>query len=148
MASFTADNANITGQVGTPVDNPIKGVKFAKFVYTIVGTEAATDTITLGTLPTGATIIPQLSYLTRRSDPGTALTIDIGYSGDADYFADGVVCDAAGTSAFTTPVVPGQVSAPVTFTAPTVLTAVVAAATALTANAVLEFLVAFTDEEV
>ena len=84
MASFTADNANITGQVGTPVDNPIKGVKFAKFVYTIVGTEAATDTITLGTLPTGATIIPQLSYLTRRSDPGTALTIDIGYSGDAD----------------------------------------------------------------
>ena len=42
----------------------------------------------------------------------------------------------------------GQVSAPVTFTAPTVLTAVVAAATSLTAKAVLEFLVAFTDEEV
>lgn len=148
MASFYAANANIPAQVGTPVDNPIKGVKFAKWTYTLVGTEAANDTITLGYLPTGACILPQLSYLTRRSDPGTTLTLDVGYTTDADYFADGVVCDAAGTSVFTTPAVPGQVSAPVTFTAPTAIIVTVAAATSPTANAVLEFLVAFIDEEV
>lgn len=148
MASYNADNANITNQLGTPVDNPIKGVKFAKWTYTLLASEVADEVLTLGTLPTGATIIPQLSYVTRRTDPGTALTIDIGYTTDADYFADGVVCDAAGTSVFTTPAVPGQVSAPVTFTAPTQILVTFKTCTTLTAGAVLEFLVAFIGEEV
>lgn len=144
MATFTADNANVTGQVGTPVANPCLNLKAARWTYTLVGTEDVNDTINFGNLPTGATIIPELSYVARKSDPGTSLTIDIGYSADADYFADGVVCDAAGTSAFTTPAVPGQVSAPVTFTAPTVVFATIKAASSLTAGAELDVTCVYT----
>jgi len=65
-------------------------LRFVDATYTMLGAEAADDTITVCNLRKGETVIPHLSTLAVHSDPaGASSTMDIGDddgSGDADRY--------------------------------------------------------------
>lgn len=63
--------------------------------YLLDTTESATDTINLAVLPVGATLIPELCTV-YCADPGTTLTLDVGYAANPDAYADGIVLSAGG----------------------------------------------------
>jgi len=78
--------------------------KFLTVSYTMLGTEAAADVINLGILPEGAVIDPTLSSITG-DGVATTCTIDVGddddtTAADADRYADGLDCAAAGIDLF------------------------------------------------
>src|SRR5512136_365246 len=80
---------------------------FITAIYTMVGTEAATEYIELAKLQQGVRIDPTLSSITSEG-VATTLTIDIGdddvlgvgTTADADRYADGLDCAAAGIDLF------------------------------------------------
>lgn len=74
--------------------------------YTLIGTEAATETIKICDLPAGARVLSEISKVTPSADPGTALVIDIGTAGDPDAFSDGLVLSAGEKAVFDAPAVP------------------------------------------
>lgn len=76
-------------------------IQVARLRYPLVGTEAAADIVLLGILPVGAIVIPGLSYVFS-ADPGTTLTVDIGYEDDRDAFGDGLVLSSGGQINFLT----------------------------------------------
>lgn len=61
----------------------------------------ANDTLTIlpaSACPVGACLVPQLSSVYCVTDPGTALTLDIGTVADPDKFADALALTTAGTT--------------------------------------------------
>jgi hypothetical protein len=79
-------------------------LRFVDATYTMVGTEAANDTIKICDLKKGETVIPHLSTVSVHSDPaGASSTLDIGDddgSGDADRYATAISIAAVANSAF------------------------------------------------
>lgn len=104
--------------------------------YTLAGTEAANDTIDLAELPVGATLVPELCTV-YCADPGTTLTLDVGYTANPDAYADGIVLSAGGLVNFSSGTAPsGLALEPMTTST---LLATVASANTLSAAVVLYF---------
>ena len=79
-------------------------VLFATAKVTIPATPTVDDTITIipaELLPVGAVVIPQLSSVYLATDPGTALTLDIGLVSDPDCYSDGLALTVAATASAT-----------------------------------------------
>ena len=117
-------------------------VLYALATYTLLGTEAANDTLQLLDLPIGCELVPQLSTVIC-ADPGTTLTLDIGDSGDADRYADGIVLSAGGIVNFASATVPAAVATPYLVSTLTRVVALVASAATLTATTKLVFTIAY-----
>jgi hypothetical protein len=84
-----------------PSVNAVGGkLRIAVVPYLVSATLATNDTINLVSLPSGATVLPHLSYVIAE-DPGTALTIDIGFASNLDALSDGLDLAAGGNVAFT-----------------------------------------------
>lgn len=118
------------------------GILLATVSYTLLGTEAANDTIQLFDLPAGAEIVPQLSHATC-ADPGTTLTLDIGDAGNTDRYADGIVLNSGGQVAFCSATLPEAVVTPYLASENLRVYATVATANTLTANVVIVFTIAY-----
>ena len=132
-SSAAAEAANLTGKL--PLVQHIS--------YTLLGTEAAADTIQLFDLPPGCVIIPQLSSVTC-ADPGTTLTLDIGDALDTDRYADGIVMSSGGLVNFASTLpVPAGITTPYLPTATSRVICKVDTASGVTAGVVLNFLVAY-----
>ena len=113
MATFksnivTADDAALTGLANGVVNGDDKGGLLLKAtaIYTLLGTESATDTIDLINLPAGCVVEPSLSTIVS-ANPGTALVLDVGDDGstgaataDPDRYADGAVLSSGGEVKF------------------------------------------------
>jgi hypothetical protein len=111
--------------------------------YTLLGTEAANDTIQLFDLPAGSVIIPALCWVTC-ADPGTTLTLDIGDAADPDRYADGIVLSAGGNVNFASTLpVPAGITTPFCPTTTSRVIVTVASANTLTATTVLNFCVVY-----
>lgn len=143
MASF-----NSTQYAQTPVHNQHPGkisllpahseeLFHTRVSYTLAGTEAAADTINLAVLPVGATLVPQLCSV-YCADPGTTLTLDVGYAANPDAFADGITLSAGGLVNFSSGTAPSGLTALEPITTGTVI-ATVDSANTLTASVVLYF---------
>ena len=103
--------------------------------------ELANDTIDLIDLPVGATLVPHLCSV-YSADPGTTLTIDVGYAANPDAYADGIVLSAGGLVNFTSATAPSGALAlePMTTSQ---LYATVASAGTLTDAVVLTFCIVY-----
>ena len=123
-------------------------LEVATFQYALSsGTqEVANDLILLGILPVGAIVVPALCSV-YSADPGTTLTLDVGYEGNPDAFADGIVLSAGGRVEFTSGTAPsGLTPEPITegTTYPDgTVYATVASASTLTDAVVLTFTIAY-----
>lgn len=155
----TFNSPRYASQVGSAGGSPASGYPLAKLSagkkriavvpYTLAGTEAASDIINLIRLKPGAVVIPSESRIVCE-DPGTALTIDVGFASNDDALCDGAALTTAHDVTFTS-------AASVTATAQQyvpaalavgdeVIFATVRTATSLTAGAKLLFLIAYLDE--
>lgn len=82
-------------------DDAMGIILFATAKVTVPSTAAVDDTLTLvpaEACPVGAVVIPQLSHVYCVTDPGTALTLDIGTAADPDKFSDALALTTAGTT--------------------------------------------------
>lgn len=123
-------------------------VEVAVFQYPLSsGTEeVANDVILLGILPVGAIVIPALSSV-YCADPGTTLTLDVGFEGNPDAFADGITLSSGGRVEFTSGTAPSAltpepITVGTTYPDGTVY-ATVASASTLTDAVVLTFTIAY-----
>lgn len=141
-------SAGSSPSAGYPLAEYIAGkVRYAIIPYALAGTEIATDIIKLARLKVGAVPIPSLSRVVCE-DPGTALTIDIGYASNPDALSDGLALTTAHDLAFTaggTAVAEQYVPAPLAEADIDIIVTVMTA-TVLTAGAKLLFLIAYVDE--
>lgn len=153
----TFNSTRYTAQVGSAGGSPASAYPLAEFTagklryatipYSLVGTEAANDIINLVQLKRGAVVIPSLSRIVCE-DPGTALTIDVGFASNDDALCDGIALTTAHDLAFTaggTVVAAQYVPVPLVYEDRNIFVTV-RTATALTAGAKLLFLIAFVDE--
>ena len=157
MATF--NSTNYGKQVGSAGASPSASYPLAKFIagkvryaiipYVLAGTEAANDIINIVRLKVGAVVIPSLSHIVCE-DPGTALTIDIGFASNVDALCDGAALTTAHDVSFTgaaSVTATAQQYTPVALASgDEVIFATVKTATSLTAAAKLLFLVAYVDE--
>ncbi len=105
--------------------------------------EATGDYIRLCVLPAGAIPIPGLSFV-EAADPGTTLTVDVGYGDKLDALADGIVLSSGGHVAFTSGTMPADALTPAALASDeTTLVATVTGADTLTAGAKLVFHIAY-----
>lgn len=122
-------------------------VEFAVVEYTLAGTEATGDVINVCLLPAGAIPLPHLSGVLVKTDPGTALTIDLGTADNLDGLADGIDCKAVGHVAAMSGTMPAWVT-PTPIVADTnsgnaIVKATLASVDTPTADAVIYFVIAF-----
>ncbi len=124
-------------------------LRYMSVLYPLAGTEIANDIINLGRLKAGAIVVPSLSRIVCE-DPGTALTIDIGFASNDDALCDGAALTTAHDVSFTG--APSVTAVAAQYT-PTPLAAgdellfiTVKTATSLTAAAKLLIEVAYIDE--
>jgi hypothetical protein len=107
----------------------------------------ANDTLTLlpaSLCPVGAYLVPKLSSVYCVTDPGTALTLDIGTPDDPDKFADALALTTAGTTGgavnfSASGTAPAAIATPYKFTSQEAIIA-----TAVTVSSVSETVVVFT----
>ena len=123
-------------------------LEVATFQYPLSsGTEeVANDVIKLGIIPVGAIVVPALCTV-HSADPGTTLTLDIGYEGNTDAYADGITLSSGGLINFTSGTAPSALdneplTAGTTYPDGTVL-ATVASAGTLTDAVVLTFTIVY-----
>lgn len=124
-------------------------LRFAAVPYALAGTEVANDIINLVRLKPGAVPMPSLSRIVCE-DPGTALTLDIGFTSNPDALCDGAALttahDVSFTGAASVTAVAAQYVPAELAVGDEVIFATVKTATTLTANAKLLFLIAYLDE--
>lgn len=151
MATFTSDIAAAfaTNRLSTGVrngDDANGKLTVATAQVTLTSATAAADILNIipaGLLPEGAVVVPQLSSVTC-SDPGTTLTLDVGYAANPDAYADGIVLSAGGQIAFTSGTKPAAVATPNRIVdEDDAIYATVASADTITNNTVLTFLIAY-----
>lgn len=155
----TFNTSRYSAQIGSAGASPAAAFPLAEFIggklryavieYALAGTEVANDLINLVRLKRGAVPIPALSRIVCE-DPGTALTIDIGFASNDDALCDGAALTTAHDVSFTgapsvTAVAAQYVPAAIA-AGDEVIFATVKTATALTAGAKLLFLIAYVDE--
>lgn len=99
MADYYTDSVVASPTIGNRGAATLFGeLAIVEDVYTLLGTETAAETIQIGQkIPEGWVPVKELSYVVAE-DPGTALTLDIGWEGgDTDGLADGLDIAAGGT---------------------------------------------------
>lgn len=114
-------------------------------LYTLLGTEAATEEIYICRNYPELRLIPHLSAVIAEN-PGTALVVDIGDAADTDGYADGLVLSSGGTVLLTAnagvrnqdPVITDDSGSQGAW-----IKATIATATSLTASQELRFLLIF-----
>jgi hypothetical protein len=155
MATF--NSTKYTKQVGSAGTSPGAGyplaqdtegsLRYAAIPYVLVGTEAANDIINLVKLPKGVVVHPAASRIVCE-DPGTALTIDIGFASNDDALCDGAALttahDVTFTGAASVTAVAAQYTPAALAAGDETIFATVKTATSLTAGARLLFLIAYT----
>lgn len=144
---YLAQVAALTDGSERPTKSPNYGgtVKTVNVQYTLLGTEAANDTLALAYLPKNVRLLRELSYVTSL-DPGTTLTLDVGTTSDADIYADGIVLSAGGSVAFGSAVAGAAANlVPLVTTDNTLIQATIASANTLTAGVILYFTLTYTD---
>ncbi len=104
--------------------------------------EGANDTINLIDLPLGAYLVPALCSV-YSADPGTTLTLDVGYADNPDAYADGIVLSAGGEVKFNSGTAPSGTLAIEPTTTSGKIYATVASASTLTDAVVLCFCLVF-----
>jgi hypothetical protein len=125
------DQINISDKV---VDGDRTGgiVLLATAIVQLDASLVAGNTIQLLDLPAGAVIVPQLCSVTPSANPATTLTLDVGDSGDADRYADGIVLNGVGQVMFSSAApYPAAVTVPFRPTASTRIYATVVSAAAV-----------------
>ena len=151
MPTFNSNIATAfaTKKVSTGIrngDDANGKLTFATANVTIPSTTAANDILNIipaGLLPIGAVVVPQLCSVTS-ADPGTTLTLDIGFAANPDAYADGITLSAGGQIAFTSGTLPAAVTTPVRIeTAADAIYATVMTAATITDATVLTFLIAY-----
>lgn len=124
-------------------------LRYAVVEYALAGTEVADDIINLIRLKAGAVVVPSLSRIVCE-DPGTALTLDIGFASNADALCDGAALttahDVSWTGAASVTAVAAQYVPAAIASGDELIYATVKTATTLTAGAKLCFLIAYLDE--
>lgn len=124
-------------------------LRYAAIEYALAGTEIANDIINLIRLKAGAVVVPQLSRITCQ-DPGTALTLDIGFASNDDALCDGAALTTAHDVSFTgapsVTAVAAQYNPAPLAVGDELIFATVKTATTLTAGAKLCILLAYLDE--
>lgn len=138
----TRESANYSDKTAIQGDRIGAVILYATAIYTLLGTEAAADTIQILDLPAGASVVPQLSHVTC-ADPGTTLTLDIGDASNTDRSADGIVLSAGGLVAFTSGTLPVDATVPTLATEQTRIYATVASADELIADVKVVFTIAY-----
>ncbi len=103
--------------------------------------EVTSDTIHLIDLPVGAYLVPHMCTVLC-ADPGTTLTLHVGYAGNTDAFAQSIVLSSGGLINFTSGTVPSGALAAESITTGAVY-ATVASASTLTDAVVLSFSLTF-----
>lgn len=99
MATFKSDI--YTTQSAVNSNNRADGrlvagkVRQATASYTLINTESAADTINLVELPTGCLIDPSRSFL-QVENPGTTLTVDVGFPSNTDSLTPTILTVSAG----------------------------------------------------
>lgn len=102
--------------------------------------EVANDVINLAKLPVGSIVIPALCSV-HCADPGTTLTLDVGYAANPDAYADGITLSSGGHINFVSGTAPsGLAQEPMTTEN---LIATVASASTLTDAVVLTFTIVY-----
>lgn len=134
-ALATAQNADAVASL--PNGSLLTGdVKFAQCSYTTTSSTAAGDVLRLAKLPTGAIVIPGLSFVSTE-DCGTDVSIKVGDSDD-DAYSTAISLATAGRIAF----VPGVAGPnPAALTAPTWINATVVNAGTISVTAGQDFTV-------
>lgn len=124
-------------------------LRFAVVEYALAGTEVADDIINLIRLKAGAVVVPSLCRIVCE-DPGTALTLDIGFASNVDALCDGAALttahDVTFTGAASVTAVAAQYVPAALAVGDELIFATVKVATTLTAAAKLLFLIAYLDE--
>lgn len=115
MATYvSAQNTQQPDLVSNPVLDPTagrpacQGELFHAFVTYALSSgteELANDIINLTVLPVGAALVPHLCSV-YSADPGTTLTLDVGYTANPDAYADNIVLSAGGLVNFTSATAP------------------------------------------
>ena len=102
-------------------DDALGIVLYATAQITIPATPTVGDKLRLipaEMVPLGGVVIPQLSHVFLATDPGTALTLDIGTATNDDAFADALALNTAGLFSFAaSATVPAGIATPYRFTA-------------------------------
>lgn len=121
-------------------------IRVADVVYTLTGSESATDLINIVKLPAGCRLITALSSV-EAENPGTALVLDIGdddTTADADRYCDALTLSSGGRVDFSAS---GTVAAAElaghTLAAASWIQATVMTATSLTASQKLRFTIVY-----
>lgn len=152
-------NSNITAAHTTaqtsgrsPVDPLDSGALpiYIRGRVTCPATPTVNDTLTLvpgELIPDGAAYAPELSWVYPVTDPGTALTIDVGPSSNPDALADALALTTAGTTGGIVPfdesgTAPLGMTSRVTHVAGEDIAATVTVSTAV-AETVIEFCIAY-----
>lgn len=144
---YLAQVAALTDGAERPTKHPVNGatVKTLNVQYTLLGTEAAADTLALAYLPKNVRLLREGSWVTSL-DPGTTLTLDIGTVADPDIYADGIVLSAGGGINFASAVAGAAANlVPLVTTDNTLIQATIASANTLTAGVILYFTLSYTD---
>lgn len=100
-AAMVAANTNFASRTLSKID--IEGPpQYARIVVDLTAEDVATTTVlTLFKLPSGARVIPGLSFITTTDAPAaSAFTVDIGDIVDPNRYADGTDATALGTRGF------------------------------------------------
>lgn len=105
MASLGTYQTILTQEDKTPRSLPLNiyggaTLRFVQVTYTLLGTEANTETVDIANLVKGEIVVPELSYVVNE-DCGTALTITIGdddTTADADRYATAINLGSASTT--------------------------------------------------
>ena len=123
---------------------------FARGQVTCPATPTVNDTLTLipaEALPVGAVFEPAYSWVYCETDPGTALTLDIGPDSNPDALADALALTTAGTTGGVVPfdesgTAPLGMTAPIVITAQEAVRATVTVSTSVVAT-VIQFCLAY-----
>lgn len=98
MADYYTDNVVSSPTLGNQGPATLfSELAIVEDVYTLLGTETATQTVQIGQkIPEGWVPIKEMSYVVCE-DPGTTLTLDIGWAGNPDGLCDGLDVSAGGS---------------------------------------------------
>ena len=147
MANFKSDLITAKDQVNISdkmVDgNRLGGLTlYARVEYTLLGTEATSDTIQLFDLPPQARLSPGLSFV-QSTDPGTTLTLNVGDATSANRYAQGIVLSAGGQIGFGSGTQPSAVATVYQPANSTRVVATIASAATLTPGVKLVFMIGY-----
>jgi hypothetical protein len=156
MANTNSNLVTLLAAAATDQTAPLKGLSTGALLLYIRGevtcpaTPTANDTLTLvpaALIPIGAKLAPEFSWVYCETDPGTALTLDIGMASNADALADALALTTAATTGGkvgfdVSGTMPLGISDPITVSTPEDIYATVTVTTAVDAT-VIQFCIAY-----